>query len=378
VTFSSDVTKQKALTAVGMSGGVDSSVAALLLHQQGYELMGFTLKLTCDIFVGGSYLEESSCCTADDLIVARGNCSLLGIEHRVINFSARFKNEIVEPFADEYLKGRTPNPCIECNRRIKWSALTDYLAIEGVNAIATGHYARVNFNKISGRYELLRGKDRNKDQSYVLWGLSQENLAHTLFPLGELTKAEVRELAASRQMRNAHHPESQDICFVPDNNYRNFLRDYRREKIESIGEGVFTDIDGRILGRHSGYWQFTIGQRRGLRLAMGKPVYVKNIIPEENKVVVAEKEQLHEAAFVVSDTNWISVEPPEKAFDAEVKVRYRHNGVACRINPLPNGKLIVNFTDAPDTTTPGQSAVFYDGEKVLGGGIIDKTVFENK
>jgi tRNA-uridine 2-sulfurtransferase len=363
--------------AVGMSGGVDSSVAALLLHEQGFSLMGFTLKLTCDIFVGGRFLEESSCCTVNDLIAARENCRLLGIDHRVINLSARFKNEIVEPFAQAYLQGKTPNPCIECNRRIKWQALTDYLSHEGVNTIATGHYARIHFNDATGRYELWRGKDRSKDQSYVLWGLSQKNLSQTRFPLGELTKKEVRELADSKQLENAHHPESQDICFVPDNDYRNFLREFRRESISAIGEGVFTDVSGRIIGKHSGYWQFTVGQRKGLRLAMGRPVYVKTIVPEENRVVVADKGELNGIGFTVTDPNWISIEAPGHPFDAEVKVRYRHSGIAGRINPLPDGKLFVNFADEADTATPGQSAVFYQGEKVLGGGIIEKVVYEN-
>lgn len=360
--------------AVGMSGGVDSSVAAWLLRQQGYDILGVTLKLTCDIFVGGHFLEESSCCSADDILVARENCQQMGVIHQVLNLSADFKEKIVDAFADEYLRGRTPNPCVRCNRYIKWEKLLNRLEEKGVHGLATGHYARITFNEVSNRYELLKARDLSKDQSYVLWMLTQEQLAKTILPLGDYTKKEIREIARSSGLHNADKPDSQDICFVVNNDYRGFLRDYRSEDTEKITPGDYVDIHGKVVGKHEGYYHYTVGQRRGLKLSMGEPVYVKAIDPVHNRVTVAPLKDLYGSGFIVSDLNWIAIESLKSEMEAVVKPRYRSKGIRVRISPLPDEKVFVNFIDEYDTATPGQSAVFYEGEKILGGGIIERSL----
>ncbi len=359
-----------------MSGGVDSSVAAHLMLQSGYDVTGVTLKLTCDILTRDGFIEDSSCCSVDDIRKARENCDRFAIPHHVLNFSAGFNERIVKDFAREYFAGRTPNPCILCNREMKWTDLLSWMDEQGLEILATGHYARLQRNDQTGRIELLKARDPEKDQSYVLWALSQEQLARTCFPLGDLTKTEVRALAADLRLANAEKPDSQDICFVPDNNYRTFLEAYDGDRSRSIGPGNFVDAGGNVVGRHEGYYRYTVGQRRGLRLALGHPVYVKRIDPERNEVMVVPAGDLGNAGCLLSSVNWISMDAPDGATGALVKIRYRHRGHAAQLIPLNSGKIVVNFEDAAESVTPGQSAVFYDGDRVLGGGIIE-TALDN-
>ena len=359
---------------IGMSGGVDSSVAAWLMLKEVDDLQGVTLKLTCDIITKNDLVIDSTCCSADDIIRAKENCDQFHIPHHVLNFSTSFKEKIVDTFAEAYFSGITPNPCILCNREIKWTDLLNWMDTQNIDFLATGHYARINFNEKSQRYELLRAKDLTKDQSYVLWALNQKQLTRTRFPLGELTKSEVRNIAAGLKLSNADKADSQDICFVPDNNYRNFLQAYDEKRTQNIGPGNFIDTEGRILGQHRGYYRYTIGQRRGLNLAMGYPVYVKTIDPVKNEVTVVEKKDLLTAGCLLKSVNWISEDGQKNQYDVQIKIRYRHKGIQAQLYPLNSKKIVVNFEDSADSVTPGQSAVFYDGDRVLGGGIIEKAL----
>jgi len=329
---------------IAMSGGVDSSVAAWLMQQREYALTGVTLKLICDVFTKDGAVEDSSCCSVEDIRRAKDNCRVYGFPHHVLNFSKAFRERIVDNFAEEYFLGRTPNPCVICNREMKWTELLQWMDGQGIEYLATGHYAQVKYNEESGRYELWRGRDRSKDQSYVLWMLDQDMLKRTVFPLGDMEKPEVRRIAAELGLSNADKADSQDICFVPDNNYRNFLEAYDARRSGEIGPGNFVDIHGRVLGRHRGYYHYTVGQRRGLALAVGEPVYVKAILPESNEVVVVPRGELVNRGCVLSRANWVSVDGSERVYRGQVKIRYRHGGIAAELHPLKSGKIVVNFT----------------------------------
>lgn len=357
-----------------MSGGVDSSVAAYLMQKAGYDITGVTLKLTCDIFTRNGPVEDSSCCSADDILRAKDNCRRFGVTHRVLNFSSTFREKIVDNFAAEYFAGRTPNPCVLCNREVKWTDLLLWMDDHDIPVLATGHYAQIHFNEVSGRYELHRAIDHSKDQSYVLWTLDQKQLARTRFPLGHLSKPDVRRIASELGLSNADKPDSQDICFVPDNNYRNFLDAYDNMKTSAIGPGNFVDPEGNILGRHKGYYHYTIGQRRGLELAMGYPVYVRAIDAEKNEVTVVRKEELGDQGCLLKNANWISVDGSAPSYSARIKIRYRHKGIFGQLIPLKSGKIVVNFKDVAESVTPGQSAVFYDRDRVLGGAVIERAL----
>jgi tRNA-specific 2-thiouridylase len=350
---------------VAMSGGVDSSVAAALLAEQGYDVCGATLKLFSNEEIG---LEEVSrpCCSLADVEDARRVAYRLGFEHYVFNFGPQFKNEVIDRFADSYLSGKTPNPCIDCNRYIKFNKLLERALLLNMDYIATGHYARVEFDEKSGRYLLKKGIDRAKDQSYVLYTMTQEQLGKTLFPLGNLLKSEVRTLAAKRGLVNAGKPDSQDICFVKDGDYASFLENVL--KISSI-PGFFTDRDGNILGTHKGIIHYTVGQRKGLGLSFDRPKYVIRKDAATNTIVIGDKDELFCGSMTVREVNLISMESLSGPVKAAVKTRYSHKESPATLYPH-NNCIYVRFDSPQRAVTPGQAAVFYDGDIVIGGGII--------
>jgi tRNA-specific 2-thiouridylase len=354
---------------LGMSGGVDSSTAVYLLQEDGFHVKGLTLALTCAL----TSLFGDTIHPRDHADRAKRVCDRFKIPHETLDRCRLFENRVVHPFVREYFRGRTPNPCVECNRFVKWDELLKKADEERIPYVATGHYARVRYNATSKRYELLKGRDPKKDQSYYLWQLTQEQLARTRFPLGDLIKEQIKIIASELGLESINSGESQDICFIPGNDYREFLRAYVPEKYQSVSQGHFVTQDGEVVGEHPGYFHFTIGQRRGLRLALGYPMYVLEIRPESNEVVVGPKEALTRCETLVSRVNWVSIPAPEKPIEALVKIRYRHKGLKAVLNPLNHDKIFIKFTDRSEAVTPGQSAVFYDGERVLGGGIIEGT-----
>lgn len=352
---------------LGMSGGVDSSTAVYLLQENGFDVKGLTLSLTCSL----ASLFGDTIHPRDHAERAKRVCDFFGIPHETLERCTLFEERVVNPFVREYFSGRTPNPCVECNRFVKWDELLKKADEERIPYVATGHYARVRYNESTRRYELLKGKDPKKDQSYYLWQLTQEQLARTRFPLGDLTKDRIKIIASELGLESANTGESQDICFIPGDDYREFLREYVPDQYQSVGTGYFLTQDGNIVGEHPGFFHFTIGQRRGLHLALGYPVYVLEIHPESNEVVVGSKEALIRSQTAVSRVNWVSIPAPEKPIEALVKIRYRHKGLRALLNPLSHDKIFIKFIDISEAVTPGQSAVFYNGDRVLGGGIIE-------
>lgn len=360
---------------VAMSGGVDSSVAAALLVRQGFRVIGATMKLWEFQDVGGNIRGDSACCSIESMNDARNVCQTLGIPHYVFDFQQQFNECVVGNFVSEYLRGRTPNPCVLCNTKIKWETLLKKTEELGADFIATGHYARIEYHRGKNRYILRKGLYREKDQSYALWGLTQKSLQKTLFPLGELTKAEVRKIAGEFGLKTAEKGESQDICFVPDNDYRRFIRERTAgQDEEMIREGEIVTTAGTVVGRHHGYPNYTIGQRKGLGVAMGKPVYVVDIRPEENRIVIGSKEELSVDGLIANQVNWIAIDKLDIPGRYFVKIRYRDKGSFARVLPLRDGTVRVAF-EAPQTAvTPGQSVVFYDDDVVVGGGIIQRKI----
>ncbi len=356
---------------VAMSGGVDSSVAALLLKEQGYTCIGITMKLWDYELVGGNVNHESGCCSLDSINDARMVCARLGIPHYVLNFSREFHQSVVDDFITEYLAGRTPNPCVQCNTRIKWQTLIERARELGADYIATGHYARVRYNSETGRYELWQGVYKEKDQSYALWGIKQESLARTLFPLGELTKPEVRKIAEQYGLKTAQKKESMEICFVPDNDYRSFLTRAVNGLQEKLQGGELVTVSGEKVGEHRGYPFFTIGQRRGLGKGFGRPMYVIETDPQKNRVVIGEEKYLYSKELIAKNVNFISVEGPGEGLRGEAKIRYKSPAAPATIFPLDEDRVRVVFDEPQKAVTPGQSVVFYNGEQVLGGGIIE-------
>ena len=337
---------------LGMSGGVDSSAAALLLTEQGYDVTGLTLKL----------------CKEDkeqDLTDAKAVCEKIGIKHITLDLKKEFGEKVVSPFIEDYKNGLTPNPCLECNKYIKFGIMLDFALKNGFQKIATGHYARVE--REGDRFILKKATDISKDQSYVLYSLTQHQLSHLLLPLGSLSKSEIREKAEESGLVNAKRPDSQDICFVPDGDYASFI-----EKTDGFvsQKGDYVDINGTFLGKHEGVINYTIGQRKGLGIALGKPQFVIDKNAQTNTVILGDEEHLFKTEVLVKDVNFIPFGRLEKEMNVKAKLRYRHKESPCAISPLENGKVKIVFSDPQRAPSAGQAAVFYDGNTVVGGGKI--------
>lgn len=357
---------------IGMSGGVDSSVAAYLLVKAGYEVIGVTMRIW-EPEVSRAQTEtndysERTCCSLSAVEDSRRVASALNIPFYVLNFKEIFAREVVEYFISSYIKGETPNPCILCNNKVKFQALLEKGRAMGAEFIATGHYAIKSYDSANGRYTLKRGKDSHKDQSYVLFGLSQEQLARALFPLGDLTKEDVRQIARAEGLPTAEKAESQEICFIPDHDYGRFLRE---ERPESLQPGEIVDTQGRVLGRHQGVSFYTIGQRRGLGIAAPQPLYVVDLLPAERRVVVGPADQVFREGAQVAQVNWVSIPPPSSKIKALVKIRYSAAPVPAVIEP-GDKVAYVKFTEPQRAVTPGQAIVFYDDDLLLGGGFITR------
>jgi len=364
--------------AVAMSGGVDSSTVAAMLCERGVEAIGLTMQLwnqrrLPQLERGG--LRRHRCCSLDDVYDARRVAEHLGIPYYVVNFEPEFEQAVVRPFVENYLAGRTPIPCTHCNNDVKFDLLLRTARQIGAGRIATGHYARVRQNLDSGRYELLQAVDQSKDQSYFLFGLTQEQLSRSDFPLGDLTKHEVRHIARRLAVPVAEKPESQEICFVPEGNYVRFIESYREEQGSDGagglgGPGEVVTTSGAVIGRHNGLQNFTVGQRKGLGFAVGRPMYVVALDSENNRVVVGEDGELRRRSCEVRSVNWIAFVAPEVPVRARVRIRNRHEPAEAEVTPLDATTARINFLEPQRAITPGQAAVFYSGELVLGGGWI--------
>lgn len=350
---------------VAMSGGVDSSVAAAILKDEGYEVIGATMKIWPKEYCGQH--KERACCSLQDIEDAKKVCDALGARHYVVNFEDVFRERVIDYFVEEYLSGRTPNPCIVCNEKIKFGALLKKAEDIECDFISTGHYARISRN--SG-FELRESVDKAKDQSYVLFSLNKTQVQKMLLPIGNLKKEEVRAKARGLGLGVHKKAESQEVCFVPDNNYANFIKKYCGTEIK---KGDIVDSSGNVLGSHDGFWNFTIGQRRGLGLSHRTPLYVIDIDPEKNTIVVGDFTEVKKKSFIVKGTNWF-YKNAESEFEAEVKIRYNHKKARARLKEIDDKRVEVEFEEAQEAITPGQAAVFYDGEYVLGGGWIDKVL----
>lgn len=353
---------------VAMSGGVDSSVAAVMLHEQGYEVIGLTMK-TWDYASTGGSAKETGCCSLDSINDARALAVAYGFPHYILDIRDEFGDFVIDNFVDEYLAGRTPNPCVLCNTHIKWEALLKRANKLDCEFIATGHYANIR-EQANGRYVISKGRDEHKDQSYVLWGVSQENLARTQFPLGNYTKAEIRQLAADMgQLELANKSESYEICFVPDNDYRAFLRHRVTDIDDRIGPGNFVLTDGTVVGQHQGYPYYTVGQRKGLGIALGRPVFVTQIMPESNTVVLGDEHELHRGSTYVRNVNLVKYASLEEPLEAVTKIRYKDAGMNSTLTQ-EGDRVKVDFVHSVKGIAPGQSAVFYEGNDLVGGGFI--------
>ncbi len=356
--------------AVGMSGGVDSSLAAILLKQAGFDVVGLTMRLWSRERFGGES-DDKGCCGISTVMDAKKVAGNAGIPHFTVDLHEEFEHKVIENFYSEYVSGKTPNPCVLCNSVIKWNMLREKARSIGYDLLATGHYARIGRND-DNTHVLLTGLDRSKDQSYFLWSIPQDRLATTLFPLGSITKSETRSKARELNLTNAHRADSQEICFIPDNDYRGFIqRRTGKDKPSTMSEGAIVDTAGNRLGTHPGTAFYTIGQRRGIGIALGHPMYVTELDTETNTVVVGKREDLLSSSLTVKDLNWFGGYPKDTTFACTTRIRYGHPGACSTVTVTPGGAVVM-FNEPQNAVTPGQSVVFYDGDIVIGGGIIEK------
>jgi tRNA-uridine 2-sulfurtransferase len=361
---------RKGKVLVAMSGGIDSTVTALMLHQQGYEVIGITMK-TWDYASSGNSKKETGCCNLESFNDARMAAVQHGFPHFVLDIREEFGDFVIDNFVDEYLAGRTPNPCVMCNTHIKWRALLKRADALDCEFIATGHYGIISQHH-NGRYFISKGVDETKDQSYVLWGLQQDLLARTMLPLGKYRKTEIRQMAHDFGYPElAKKAESYEICFVPDNDYRGFLKKKVHGLEERVLGGAFVDKNGNILGKHKGYPFYTIGQRKGLDISFGKPVFVTGIDPATNTVVLGDEQDLNQSDMVVAKLNWMKYDGFSEGMEAITKIRYKDKGALSVLGYHNNG-ISVRFYEEVKGIAPGQSAVFYEGDDVIGGGIIQR------
>lgn len=363
-----ELRKNKETIVVAMSGGVDSSVSAALLLEQGYHVIGVTMKTYEFDEVGGNVENETSCCGLGAIHDARLVAAKLGIPHYVVDFRSVFNKEVIGNFVDEYLQGRTPNPCVICNREIKWGQLLKKAEALGAERIATGHYARLSYDPGRKRFGIARAKFLEKDQSYALWAIGQEALSKTMFPLGEVTKPQVRELAARFGLRTANKQESYEICFVPDNRYDRFLKEQVAGLEMQVAGGEIIR-NGEAVGTHRGYPFYTIGQRRGIG-AYGAKMYVTGIEKATNRIVVGPENDLFRSGLIAESVNWVGIPPSREPLRVAAKVRYKDDATPATVTPLGDDSIRVQFVAPKRAITPGQSVVFYDGDLLLGGGII--------
>lgn len=362
--------------AVAMSGGVDSSTVAAMLRAEGHDIIGLTMQLWNQRRLAGHpgmpEAVQGRCCSLDDVYDARRVAETLGIPYYVVNHEDRFERDVVQPFVEEYLSGRTPIPCSLCNNHLKFDQLLIVAQQIGADALATGHYARVEFDESRGRWLLRRPADSSKDQTYFLFGLTQDQLSRTLFPLGEMTKPQVRDLARHHGLALAAKPDSQEICFVPGGDYKKFLDAYLAERGESLPDtaGELVTTDGQVVGEHSGIHNFTVGQRKGLGVATGSPLYVIQINGDQRQVVVGGQEDLYSRSLRARRVNLVAVDDLRDPMRVRVKIRHRHEGSAATLEKSSHDEVLVTFDEPQRAITPGQAAVFYDEDVVVGGGWI--------